>query len=191
MFATPLLSGILIHMDLTNFTNPEKNINELGIYEGMVVADLGAGTGAYVIPLAKRVGDTGFVYAVEVQKEFLANIKDLANKAGFKNVEVLWGDIERLGGTKLKEGTADAVVVSNVLFQAEDKKGLLLEAKRILKQGGKLLLVDWKGSFNNLGPASGAVVTATEALNLCKSQGFTLKKEFNAGDHHYGFVMVK
>ena len=178
-------------MDPTNFTNPEKNINELGIYEGMVVADLGAGTGAYVVPLAKRVGDTGSVYAVEVQKEFLANIKNLASRAGLKNVEVIWGDIERLGGTKLKDKIADAVVVSNVLFQVEDKKGLLAEAKRVLKEGGKLLLVDWKGSFNNLGPEPKAVVPAKDALNLCKSQGFTLKKEFNAGDHHYGFVMVK
>ncbi|MDD5152975.1 MAG: class I SAM-dependent methyltransferase [Candidatus Pacebacteria bacterium] len=178
-------------MDFTNFTNPEKNISELGLYEGMVVVDLGAGTGAYVVPLAKKVGETGRVYAIEVQKEFLANIKNLASHAGFKNVEVVWGDIERPNGTKLKDESADAVIVSNVLFQAEDKNGLLAEAKRILKQGGKLLLIEWKDSFNNLGPEPKAVVTSTEALNLCSAQGFILRKEFDAGEHHYGFVMVK
>lgn len=178
-------------MDLPNFTNPIKNINELGVYDGMTVVDLGAGTGAYTIPLAERVGESGRVYAVEVQKDFLTNIKDAAAAHGLKNVEVIWGDIERLGGTKIKDASADAVVVSNVLFQAEDKAGLLLEAKRILKTGGKLLLVDWKDSFKNLGPTPDAIVSADAARALCEHEGFILKKEIPAGEHHYGFIMLK
>ena len=178
-------------MDLPNFTNPETNINELGIYEGMTIVDLGAGTGAYTIALAKRVGDTGKVYAVEVQKEFLANIQDAAKREGLKNIEVIWGDIERALGTKIKDGLADAVVISNVLFLAEDKAGLLGEARRILKTGGKLLLVDWKDSFNNLGPVKDAVVPASIARGMCERAGFVLKHEFDAGEHHYGFVMLK
>lgn len=178
-------------MDLQNFTNPEKNVTELGVFDGNIVADLGAGTGAYVEPLARRVGDTGRVYAVEVQKEFLINIKDLASQQGFRNVEVIWGDIENLGGTKIKDESVDAVVLSNVLFQAEDKAGLLAESKRILKKGGKLLLVDWKESFNSLGPSRDTVVTDSMARSLCEQAGFSMKKEFDAGEHHYGFVMVK
>jgi len=178
-------------MDLPNFTNPVENINALGVFDGMVVADLGAGTGAYTIPLAERVGETGRVYAVEVQKEFLSNIKDAAAARGFKNVEVIWGDIERLGGTKIKDASIDAVVISNVLFQAEDKPGLLLETKRILKPGGKLLLIDWKDSFANLGPAPLMVVTADMARELAVREGFLVAKEIPAGEHHYGFIMVK
>lgn len=179
------------YMDLPNFTNPIQNINELGVYDGMIAADLGAGTGAYTIPLAERVGETGRVYAVEVQKDFLTNIKDAAAARGFKNVEVIWGDIEHVGGTKIKDASVDVVVISNVLFQAEDKKGLLLEAKRILKTGGKLLLVDWKDSFNNLGPAQDAVISAGVARTLCEHEGFVIKKEISAGEHHYGFIMLK
>lgn len=178
-------------MDLPNFTNPTTNINELGVYDGMIVADLGAGTGAYTMPLAERVGDTGRVYAVEVQKEFLANIKDAAAARGLKNVEVIWGDIERSGGTKIKDASVDAAVISNVLFQAEDKSGLLLEVKRILKTGGKLLLVDWKESFGNLGPTPEMVVTKDAARTLCEREGFVLKKEFDAGEHHYGLVLYR
>ncbi|MEK7538239.1 MAG: class I SAM-dependent methyltransferase [Patescibacteria group bacterium] len=178
-------------MDIPNFTNPEKNIVELGVHDGMQVADLGAGIGAYTVPLALRVGEKGRVYAVEVQKEFLSNIKAAVTAQNLSNVELLWGDIERLGGTKIKEGSLDAVVVSNVLFQAEDKRGLLREAKRILKTGGKLLLVDWKESFKGLGPARTAVVSAVSARLLCETEGFVLKKEFDAGEHHYGFIMFK
>ncbi len=178
-------------MDLPNFTNPETNVSELGLHEGQTVVDLGAGTGTYTMLLAERVGESGLVYAVEVQKDFLTNIKDAATEHGFKNVEVIWGDIEKPLGTKIKDSIADAVVISNVLFQAEDKAGLLREAKRILKIGGKLLLVDWMDSFNSLGPVKGAVVPANIAREMCEQEGFVLKKEFNAGDHHYGFVFYK
>lgn len=178
-------------MELPSFTNPEANIATLGIYEGMNIADLGAGTGAYTIPLAEKVGETGRVYAVEVQKDFLTNIKNEATARGLKNVELLWGDIERLGGTKIKDGVCDAVVISNVLFLAEDKPGLIREARRILKTGGKLLLIDWSDSFNNLGPAPAMVVTKDSARALLEAEGFVLKNEVPAGEHHYGFVMLK
>ena len=178
-------------MDFPNFTNPDKNVTELGVTDGMIVADLGAGTGHYIEPLARRVGDSGRVYAVEVQKDFLTNIKDLATKHGFKNVEVIWGNIENINGTRIKDASVDAVVISNVLFQAEHKEGLLVEAYRILKTGGKLLLVDWKESFGSLGPARDAVVPITTARELCAQAGFIAKKEFNAGEHHYGFIVVK
>lgn len=179
------------HMELPIFTNPEENIKALGIHEGMVIADLGAGVGAYTIPLAERVGETGRVYAVEVQKDFLTNIKNDVVTRGLKNVELLWGDIERVGGTKIKDGAVDAVVISNVLFLAEDKLGLLREARRILKIGGKLLLIDWSDSFNNLGPSPKMVVTKDSARAMCEAEGFVLKNEIPAGEHHYGLVMLK
>jgi len=178
-------------MNPLTFTSPEENIKALGVYEGMMVADLGAGIGAYTIPLAEKVGESGRVYAVEVQKDFLTNIKKLAEERGLKNVELLWGDIERLGGTKIKDGAVDAVVISNVLFQAEDKQGLLREARRILKIGGKLLLVDWSDSFSNLGPAPKMVITKDVALSLCEAEGFILRNEVSAGEHHYGLLMLK
>ena len=178
-------------MELSNFTNPEKNVTELGVHDGMLVADLGAGTGAYIEPLARRVGEAGRVYAVEVQKEFLTNIKDLATRYGLKNVEVIWGDIEVLGGTKIKDASIDAVILSNTLFLAEDKTGLAREIKRILKPGGKILIVDWKESFNSLGPTQDAVVSQSTAQGIFEHEGFSLAKTFDAGEHHYGFVMVK
>lgn len=178
-------------MEPATFTNPEENIKALGIYEGMIIADLGAGTGAYTLPLAEKVGESGRVYAVEVQKDFLTNIKNEAIARGLKNVELLWGNIENVGGTKIKDGACDAVVISNVLFQAEDKAGLLREASRILKVGGKLLLIDWSDSFNNLGPSPKMVVTKDTARTLCEAEGFVLKNEIQSDAYHYGFIMLK
>jgi len=174
-----------------SFSDPQKNIEQFYLREGMRVADLGAGMGAYSIAAAKKVGDNGRVYAVEVQKDFLQKIKNEAKAQGVDNVEVLWGDIEELGGTKIGDGAVDAVILSNVLFQVEDGKGLLSEAKRILTSGGSMLVVDWADSFGNLGPRQRDVLTRDSALELGDKAGLVLRSEFDAGNHHYGLIFEK
>ena len=107
------------------FSNPEQNILKLGLVEGMKVADFGAGTGAYSMALSKCVGHTGHVFAIEVQKDLLKRFESEIKEKGATNIECIWGDIEKKHGTKVADGSMDALVVSNVLFQAEDKLGLI------------------------------------------------------------------
>ena len=173
------------------FSDPQKNIQQFGLIEGMKVADLGAGSAAYTIAAAAQVGTSGRVYAVEVQKELISNIKNTALKQGLSNVEVIWGDIESLGGTKIKDHSIDAVIVSNVLFQAEDRQGLISEVKRILKPKGRVLVVDWKDSFGGMGPHADHVVSEQSAKKLFEESGFSLERSIPAGDHHYGFIATK
>ena len=108
------------------FTNPEQNILHLGLTEGMRVADFGAGTGFYSKACSPKVGYSGKVYAIEVQKDLVKKLESEIKQWGFSNIECIWGDIERRGGTKIADRSMDAVIISNVLFQAEDKLGLIL-----------------------------------------------------------------
>ena len=62
------------------FGNPEQNVAKLVLHEGMRVADFGAGTGAYTIACSKRVGNTGKVYSIEVQKGLLKRLEDELKK---------------------------------------------------------------------------------------------------------------
>lgn len=173
------------------FSDPQHNIKQFGLHEGMTIADLGAGTGAYTIASAREVGGEGRVYAVEVQKDLLQNIKNAASDAGLSNVEVVWGDIERNGKTKIKDRTVDAVIIANVLFQVEDMDGTLLEVKRILKPEGRVLIVDWKDSFGGMGPQAGEILSYEEARKSFEENGFSFLKNIDAGDHHYGFIVKK
>jgi ubiquinone/menaquinone biosynthesis C-methylase UbiE len=172
------------------FSDPSKNIAELGIDYGMKVADLGSGSGFYTIEVAKKVGPSGRVYAVDVQKDLLDKIKNGAKTAGLHNIEVVWGNIEKLGGTKLREAVADRVILSNTLFQVEpkDRENLALETKRILKTGGKLLVVDWNPG-GNMTPEN--VLTQVSAEGIFQKIGFSVEKNFDAGDHHYGIIFKK
>ncbi len=173
------------------FSDPKNNIKQFGLHSGQIVADLGAGIGAYSIEAAKEVGESGRVYAVEVQKELLVNIRNTARQEGVSNIEVIWGDVERNGKTKIRDNVVDAVVASNILFQVEDRSGFTEEVKRILKPRGKVLVIDWEGSFNGTGPSPDSVFSYDDARTLFEENGFLFVKNISAGDHHYGFIIVK
>ena len=173
-----------------SFADPKENILQLGLREGMRVGDFGAGSGHYTLAASGIVGGEGKVYAIDVQEDVLRRLRDAARHAGRVNIETIWGDVETKGGTKLRDGTLDAVIVSNVLFQANDRNALVLEAKRVLKGGGKLLLVDWAGPYGGLGPPAGRVVPEHAAEELLITAGFHKVKSFRAGPHHYGIVFM-
>ena len=172
------------------FVNPESVVKQLPLEAGMTVADLGAGTGIYSIRIAKRIAP-GKVYAIEVMKELANSIKQSAKRENLSNVEIIWGDSEPPGGTKLADNSVDLAVVSNVLSQAESKEGILNEAKRILKPHGRALVIDWRESFGGMGPHPNFVVTKEAAQKMFLNSGFTLEGEVNADDYHYGFLFRK
>jgi ubiquinone/menaquinone biosynthesis C-methylase UbiE len=170
------------------FSDPSANLAKLGLMDGMKVVDIGAGSGFYSFDAGRRVGNTGRVYAVDVQKDLLERLRAAGASQGLRNIEVIWGNAEKLGGTKLKEGIADRAIASNVLFQIEKPDDFCLELKRVLKPGGKLLVVDWsEGSA--LSPKT--LVPIATAQALFEKAGFKLEQSFNAGDHHYGLIFVR
>jgi ubiquinone/menaquinone biosynthesis C-methylase UbiE len=172
------------------FVQPSDVIASLGIAPGSVVADLGAGSGAYTISAALALAGSGRVYGVDVQKDLLVRLKKTATDQGITNIEVIWGDCEKMGGTTLRDQSVDVAILANVLFQAPDKATLMKEAKRILKPGGKgrLLLIDWSGSWKNMGPTQAQVVSEVEAKKLAEGVGFITEKTVPAGTHHYGVL---
>lgn len=170
------------------FSDPSSNLSKLGLNDGMKVVDLGAGAGFYTFESARRVGNSGRVYSIDVVKDLLERIRSVGLSTGLRNIEVIWGNFEKIGGTKLGEGTADRVIATNVLFQIEKLDEFVLEIKRILKPGGKVLVVDWS-ELSALSPKT--LVTANKAQMIFEKAGFKLDQSFNAGDHHYGLVLIR
>jgi len=173
-----------------NFADPKSNVLQLGVKEGMRIADLGSGVGHYALAAAAAVGAAGRVYAVDVQEDLLSHLRDSAKRANLHNIETIWGDFEKPGGTRLKEHLADAAILSNVLFQVEQHTGALAEVRRIVKPGGKILVIDWAGSYGNIGPTHDRIVTEHKAEELFITAGFHKVKSFRAGGHHYGIVFT-
>lgn len=173
-----------------NFSNPQSNVLQLGLRDGMKVADLGAGSGHYAVSAGAIVGPEGRVYAVDIQEDILKHVKDHAEGKGLRNVETLWGNFEKLGGTKLRDASVDAVILSNTLFQLDHREAAVAEIKRILKTGGRLLVVDWAGAYGGMGPLPHRVVSEHVAEELFIGAGFHKVKDFRAGPHHYSIVFT-
>ena len=173
------------------FSNPRSNIEQFGLSDGMIVADLGAGSGFYAMEAAKAVAPMGKVYAVDIQKDLLERLKNETRRNHIHNIEIISGDLEKLGGTKIREASVDRVIAANVFFMIEDKKSFVNEIKRILKQKGTALLVDWAASFSQMGPHPDNVVYKDKAIKLFIDAGFKVEKEISAGSHHYGIIFRK
>jgi len=176
--------------------NPSEVVKNFGLQKGMIVADFGCGSGFYSIEMARLVGGAGdgpkgMVYALEVQKELLDAVKRRAVSEGVDNIGVIWADLDLLRGTKLVDNICDFVLISNVLFQSNTKQVMAGEAFRILKQGGRVAVIEWKKGAEVIGPPDSQRIAREELERLFLQAGFRFDREFPAGEGHVGIIFVK
>lgn len=171
-----------------SFSDPKHNIEQCNLDPGMTVADLGSGSGHYTLAVAHIVGGQGKVYSIDIQKDLLKRTHTNAEKEHLHNVEILHGDLEKIGGTRLKDSSIDFAFATNILFQLTDKTTFLKEVKRILKPSGRLLLVDWADSYGGIGPIAPHVISEAKAKEMVEKEGLTFERKINAGAHHYGMI---
>ncbi len=174
-----------------SFTNPKRNIEQFGLDAGMQVADFGAGAGYLAVEVAEVVGKDGKVYVIDIQQELLTKATHFAKEHHLGSISFIHADLERENGSGLPDESVDAVVVSNMLFQVEDKNAVLLEAHRILKKDGRLLVVDWKESFGGVGPQPEHVLREEDVRSIAKNCGFEHMQDIDAGAYHYGLIFRK
>lgn len=173
------------------FVRPEEVVKNFGLEPGMTVADFGCGSGYYSLAAAKMIGDHGKVFAIDVQKELLESVKSNARLNNLNNIEFIWADLEIPEGSHLAPDSVDLVIISNILFQAEDQTAVAKEAFRVLKNKGRLAVMEWSESFGGLGPRPENVVKKDKCEKIFIEQGFILDKEFEPGEHHYGLIFAK
>jgi ubiquinone/menaquinone biosynthesis C-methylase UbiE len=169
------------------FINPKQILRDhLGLKKNMLAADFGCGGGQWAVELA-QILEQGKVYAIDLLDEPLSATRSRAKMENVENVEVVKGDIEKLI-PRLLADSLDLVLMTNLLFQIKDKKLVFEEAKRVLKSGGKILVIDWKESAF-IGPEK--KLPPAELKTLAAELGFSLFGEFSAGNFHYGLIFEK
>jgi len=171
------------------FLNPEQILNQLDLSaSGMLAADFGCGIGGWAIPLANKLKD-GRVYAIDVQEEALSALKMKAEMAKATNIKAIKANLEGGLSSLIQNNLLDLVLLTNLLFQVKNKKEIIEEAKRVLRPGGRILIVDWKPD-SAVGPSEGRVDPA-KVKEMAEGLGFSFDKEVSAGNYHYGLVFIK
>jgi len=170
------------------FLNPAEVLKQLKLKKGMIAADFGCGSGGWVIPLAKIL-EEGKIYAIDILEEPLSALKSRAKLEKILNVETIRSNVEAKNGSKLSDNSCDLVLMTNLLFECDDKKIVLEEGKRVLKPGGRILVVDWIKD-NPLTPEI-EWVDFEEIKKIAKELDLKLEKEFEAGLYHRGLILVK
>jgi ubiquinone/menaquinone biosynthesis C-methylase UbiE len=156
------------------------------------VADLGCGPyGFLVFPIAQHLGRRGVVYAVDVVKSHLDKIEREAKHHNLLGVKTVWSDIESVGATKIDEASFDLVYIINTLYQAQKATDMLSEAARLLKVGGRLVIVDWSEEAGPLGPPLTQRIKKDKLKTALAQLGFSEEADFNPGPYHFGLVFSK
>ena len=171
---------------MKEFLNPEKILQKLKLKEDMTAADFGSGSGGWAIPLAKILA-YGKVFAVDVLEEPLSSLEVKTKLAKVSNIQTILADVEK--ESKVWDYSCDLVLMTNLLFQCEDKKKVLEEGKRVLKKGGRILVVDWSKD-TALVPKE-KMISPAKVKEIARSLGLKAEKEFAAGPYHFALVLVK
>lgn len=114
-------------------------VETLALSRGMTVLDAGCGPGRLTVPLARSVGPTGRVVALDIQPGMLARARTRTETAGLTNVEFV---AAALGGGSLPDNDFDRAVLVTVLGEIPDRAAALAELFTVLKPGGFLAIVE-------------------------------------------------
>jgi ubiquinone/menaquinone biosynthesis C-methylase UbiE len=167
-------------------------LERLGIEEGMRVADLGSGGHDYYVKhVARKIGNTGKMYIIDVRSGPLSALHSSCKSHGFKHVEPIRADIEIHQGINLPDDHCDRVMIINTLHQISEPVSALREASRILKPNGVLLVIDWFSNEGLLGPTANQFAMSDKVVEQAEKAGLAFSHHFDASPHHYGLLFVR
>lgn len=145
----PVDLGLLEAPDRDAWQQPDRVMDALGIADGSVVGDLGAGGGWFTIRLARRVGPNGVVYAEDVQPQMIEAIERRVRREGWRNVRAVLGTPS---DPRLPRGKLDAILIVEAYHEMEDPVTLLRNAATALKPQGRIGVIDYRKDGFGPGP---------------------------------------
>ncbi|WP_077720561.1 class I SAM-dependent methyltransferase [Novibacillus thermophilus] len=145
----------------------EEIIRNLCIAPGDRVADLGAGSGYFTLPIAKATQTN--VYAVDIEPKMLDELKRRAAAANIHHIQSVVSDLEDI---PLKDDSVDKVMAAFVLHEVGNLSNALQEMKRILKPGGRGLVLEWEAVDTDVGPPVADRLPSAQLEQTLRRHGF-------------------
>jgi SAM-dependent methyltransferase len=168
--------------------NPEGALDAIGIKPGMVVADIGAGTGYISLKMARRVGPSGKVYAEDVQPEMLRRLRQNATAANLTNIEtVLGGEAD----PKLPPSSLDLIILVDVYHEFSQPQRMLRAMRQSLKPDGRLVLLEYRKEDPSIPIRPEHKMSVQEVKLELEAEGFHLDKVLETLPRQHILILTK
>jgi len=168
--------------------NPEGALDALKIRPGMVVADVGAGTGYMSLRLARRVGPSGKVYANDIQPEMLRRLRENATKAGLANIETVQGEE---ADPKLPAGRMDLVLLVDVYHEFSHPREMIDKIRESLKSDGRLVLLEYRKEDPNVPIREEHKMSVLEVKAELEPQGLVMSQVIETLPRQHILILKK
>ena len=152
---------------------PSKAIEALDLKEGMVVADIGAGSGYYTSRMSKRVGPTGRVYATDIQPGMIELLDRRVKAEGLSNVTTILGDME---DPRLPPRAIDLAIMVDVYHELQQPQLFLQRLKAVFKPGGRLVLLEFRKEDPKIPIIEVHKMSVAEVKQELEAEGYALDR---------------
>jgi ubiquinone/menaquinone biosynthesis C-methylase UbiE len=182
--------GLLDAPDRDLWQRPDLIMDAMGIADGSVVADIGAGSGWFTIRLARRVGPQGTVFAEDVQQEMINAISRRVSREGFNNVKPVLGTFS---DPKLRAQSLDAALMVDSFHEVDvtHRVTMLSNLAKALKPQGRLGIVDFRLNGTGPGPAPEERVSPEVVIAAAEKAGLKLIREEPFLEYQYFLIFAK
>ncbi|MDE3153596.1 MAG: class I SAM-dependent methyltransferase [Acidobacteriota bacterium] len=184
----PLDLGLLDAPDRDLWQKPDFIMDELGIADGSVVADLGAGSGWFTVRLSRRVGPNGLVYAEDIQPQMIEVINRRIDLEGMHNVKTILGTPD---DPYLPAGKLDAVLIVDAYHEIENPVALLRHVADALKPDGRVGVVDFTPGDGGPGPSAADRPDPASIVRTAGEAGLHLVKHENVPPYEFLLILGK
>lgn len=151
---------------------PNEILNALHVKKGQTVADIGAGSGYLTVKLSERVGDTGVVYAEDIQQEMLDYMSKRLAEKGIKNVTLVLGTMD---DPKLPPKSLDIAILLSTYHEIAQPIDFIKKVRLALKPQGILAILEFSDE-SPIGPPMRVRLPEDLVINELKQAGFTLSQ---------------
>jgi ubiquinone/menaquinone biosynthesis C-methylase UbiE len=178
--------GLLEPPDRAAWQKPDQVMDALHVADGTVVADLGAGGGWFTVRLARRVGQNGRVYAVDVQSLMKEAIERRVQREGYTNVITILGDYDdpRLPS----DGRTDAVLIVDTFHEMDNPVLFLQNVSRTLKPRGRIGIIDYRPGEGGPGPRAEDRVSPNVVVARAGAAGLKLVEQHTFLPYQYFLI---
>jgi ubiquinone/menaquinone biosynthesis C-methylase UbiE len=152
---------------------PSKALDALELKPGMVVADIGAGSGYYASRMARRVGPSGRVYATDIQQGMIDLLDRRIRSEGLANVTTVLGGIDE---PKLPAGAIDLAIMVDVYHELQQPQIFLQRLKPAFKPGGRLVLIEFRKEDPKVPILEVHKMSVAEVKQELEAEGFVLDR---------------